>query len=407
MNDNLKFDIIIFWKQYDAGVYGRRVDMLAKYLSIHNKVQRVVFIDPPLWLNDLNALHDNTDNYTERKIVLEEIYARRLGLRDKKRLSFHTFVYDTRTNPDKNEKWKFPKKDQYLSYIENIFRDLSVSMENSIFLVYPPNVFLREIISYFEPRCVITDIVDDVRENPYVTKEKKAEYSNNYKEVISNSDFVITNTTHLQKSMGDYSSDIRFLPNAMEFLDHDDNDHKRYNLKRLLAISSPKIGYVGNLESKVDIELLKFIAIERPSWNIILIGSSHTRPEIVKLNKYPNIHLVGPLKYDEARAWMKQFDAAIIPHLDTPLTRSMNPLKAYVYIGMGLPVVSTNIKNIENINGMLHIAENYDDFLKKIELVLSSPKPDLDNQLLGLLQKHTWTSRIDQVMNWIEHTKFK
>ncbi|MEJ2229015.1 MAG: glycosyltransferase [Alphaproteobacteria bacterium] len=379
-------DIVLFWRQFDAGVYGRRADMLAKYLSRHEHVRQVLFVDPPLHSDKFFELGRCRQSITEDYLVHSEIVSRRLGLRDQTNLKFHTFIYTS-----------LEERKRYLDSIQHFFNRFGVDPSKAVFWLFPVNEWLPKIVRRFEPKLVISDIVDDNRRQPGLQQQQINERDAHYREILGMSDLTVTNATHLMESMQEHTSDIRLLPNAFE---QEPLSGWKHSLDRLLAIPSPRLGYVGNLESKIDGELLEFIARERPDWHIILVGSTHSRPEILELNRFPNVHFMGVLKYEEARAWMKHFDVAIIPHLDTPLTRSMNPLKAYVYIGAGLPVVATNIMNLPDMNGMISVATSRQDFVHKVEIALQRPK-EKSSEISEILHTHTWEARSDQVMAWI------
>ena len=64
-------DIVMFWKQYDLCLYGRRIDMLIKYLSARTEVRRVVALDRPVgyeyfcqWQHT-HAAHQDRSMYVE------------------------------------------------------------------------------------------------------------------------------------------------------------------------------------------------------------------------------------------------------------------------------------------------------------------------------------------------------
>ncbi|MGD9715368.1 MAG: glycosyltransferase, partial [Thermomicrobiales bacterium] len=50
------FDVALFWKQNDSGVYGRRSDMIAKHLIKSGRVRRLLFFDAPLKDSDLLSI---------------------------------------------------------------------------------------------------------------------------------------------------------------------------------------------------------------------------------------------------------------------------------------------------------------------------------------------------------------
>ncbi|HBC93040.1 MAG TPA: hypothetical protein DCZ10_09120, partial [Pelotomaculum sp.] len=48
-----KYNIVFFWKQNDTGLYGRRQDMLIKYLAQSPKVNKIVHFDAPMEVGTL------------------------------------------------------------------------------------------------------------------------------------------------------------------------------------------------------------------------------------------------------------------------------------------------------------------------------------------------------------------
>lgn len=62
----------------------------------------------------------------------------------------------------------------------------------------------------------------------------------------------------------------------------------------LLNMNGIKIGYVGYLTGgRLDINLIEFIARERPQWNIVLVGPEDERFRRSRLHGIPNIKFLG------------------------------------------------------------------------------------------------------------------
>ena len=113
------------------------------------------------------------------------------------------------------------------------------------------------------------------------------------------------------------------------------------------------------------------------------------------------MHFVGVKPYDEAWRFIHHFDVALIPHLDNEMTRSMNPLKAFVYCAAGVPVVSTPIANLGELADIIAIAEDPDDFLTAIDAALRTERaaPDVD-----ALRAHSWDARIELALAIVDET---
>jgi hypothetical protein len=108
---------------------------------------------------------------------------------------------------------------------------------------------------------------------------------------------------------------------------------------------------------------------------------------------------VGVRPYDVALQFLQHFDVALIPHVDNEMTRSMNPLKAFVYCASGVPVVSTPIANLGDLADLITVAEGPIEFATAIERALrvGRRRPDPDE-----LAPHSWERRIEQVIGLID-----
>jgi hypothetical protein len=54
---NAQFDVIMVWYQNDWGLYGRRNEMLARYLIKHPQIRKVIHLEPPL---NMDMLEDSS-----------------------------------------------------------------------------------------------------------------------------------------------------------------------------------------------------------------------------------------------------------------------------------------------------------------------------------------------------------
>ena len=78
-----------------------------------------------------------------------------------------------------------------------------------------------------------------------------------------------------------------------------------------LGLARPVIGFFGLIEHWIDLELIDYLAEQRPDWNFLLIGRVAVPPDQVPSRA--NIHWIGKRPYESLPAYGKQFDAAIIP----------------------------------------------------------------------------------------------
>ena len=189
---------------------------------------------------------------------------------------------------------------------------------------------------------------------------------------------------------------MELLPNACEppRADHHDPGSPP---EELAKIDGPIIGYVGNLSARIDVDLLDHIAETRPDWTIVLIGSTHAGQAVLRTARHPNVKILGPRRHDEAKRFIKAFDVAIVPHLDNVMTQSMNPLKVFVYCSLGVPVVSTELANLDELRDMITTATDPDDFVWAIEDAIIRGHQPLTDEQRQLLHANSWPVRAERV----------
>ena len=137
--------------------------------------------------------------------------------------------------------------------------------------------------------------------------------------------------THTQKAL--------YLPNAC----HPEKWDIQYN-----STNPPIIGYFGAVADWFDMDVLVSLAKESNiSIEIASPPISVEHRETLKL--LTSISHLGLKPHDELPKIVSRWACAIIPFLDTRLTRSTDPIKLYEYMAAGLPIVTTALPEIEYI----------------------------------------------------------
>ena len=315
-------------------------------------------------------------------------------------MRYSNFTYSRRERPDRLAVWRWPRLGEYLDFLAESFARNDIDPAQAIFIVYPRNQHISEIVERFRPGRLVSDVVDDQRAWPNVDEGTRHALNEHYSQVLGMSDFVITNCEPVKQAMSEFHQDIRVLPNGIDmYLDEDHPMSSRF--REFNALPHPRIGFVGNLEQKIDIDLLRYLAMKRPQWQLVLVGSVHANPKVLELAELPNVYFPGVVPYEEAKHWIRNFDVAILPHLLTELTRHMNPLKFYVYLGLGVPVVSTPIGNLGDLSQYVTIAPDAGAFIDGIENELNRHESKINADLNRDISDNTWEQRVNTLLSWL------
>jgi UDP-galactopyranose mutase len=111
------------------------------------------------------------------------------------------------------------------------------------------------------------------------------------------------------------------------------------------GIGSPRVGFFGVLDERLDRGLLAAAAALRPDWHFVLVGPLAKLDE-ADLPRAANLHYLGPKGYDELPGYIAQWDVAMMPFALNEATRFISPTKTPEYLAAGTPVVSTPIADV-------------------------------------------------------------
>ncbi|MDQ4132905.1 MAG: glycosyltransferase, partial [Actinomycetota bacterium] len=392
-----RFDVVMFWKQHDTGLYGRRHDMLMQHLARSPRVGQVIQFDAPVDVATLSK--GATDLPTHTALLRERTLGRVNGMEVAPGLHQYSFVYaDDRSTAD-----MFPAREEYLLHVKEGLARHNVGERPVVFWVYPKHFEFPELARTFDPDLVVADVIDDHR--TWLRPGADAQpLLRNYEEIVSLSDLVLVNCEPMREFLAGMTAEAHLVPNAAEYSDSDgsrptDADESPPELR---SLRGPIVGYAGNLSSRIDVDLLDRMATERPDWNLVLIGSSHAGRSIAPLTRRSNVRFLGPRPYKETKRLVRAFDVGIIPHVDDAMTRAMNPLKAFVYCALGVPVVSTDVSNLGDLRPLISVATDHDDFIARVDTAIARGRVPIDARADAILRRNSWENRTQVITGLID-----
>jgi glycosyltransferase involved in cell wall biosynthesis len=155
----------------------------------------------------------------------------------------------------------------------------------------------------------------------------------------------------------------------------------------------PIIGTVGRISNNIDVALLLELADRFPTSSIVNIGTVTKQARSLRSKK--NIVLMPPMQYDELHSAINRFDVGILPY---HASIEGSPLRVYDLLSELLQVVSTNFADSEYFKGVIHIADNRDEFIAKTSDLLSDKKNWIPEEMIGkFVSNNTWKIRAEKL----------
>ena len=194
-----------------------------------------------------------------------------------------------------------------------------------------------------------------------------------------------------------YSDNCHYVPNGVDI----GNFMKRHYPvpEEMKDIRRPILGFVGSLDSRIDLELINGILRKREDVSLVFVGP--VMEDSCELHIHDRVFLLGKKSFREIPYFIKQFDVALIPYIPDR-AQAVYPVKLHEYLILGKPVVSTNINEITQFSEVVYVANNRNEFIEKIKLALDDHDRDRESRRIQTALKNTWADRLRKINSQLE-----
>ncbi len=224
--------------------------------------------------------------------------------------------------------------------------------------------------------------------------------------LLNKADFVVTNSDTFERFALKSNPRSFFIGQGCDLELYSDEDGKMKVPDDILMIKKPIIGYIGALTTiRLDIDILIYIAEQRPDWSLVLIGPKYEGFANTRLDELKNVHFLGTKKPESLPSYLKGIDVTLNPQILNEITDLNYPLKLDEYLAMGKPVVATNTSFMRfYFNDYSYLADTKEEYVSQIERALSEDSPELISKRIAYAEEHSWEAFVSKIYEQIEKT---
>jgi glycosyltransferase involved in cell wall biosynthesis len=161
----------------------------------------------------------------------------------------------------------------------------------------------------------------------------------------------------------------------------------------------PRLGFYGALSNhKIDMELLYWLAITHPEWNLVMIGTRNDG-DWDRLEILPNVLILPAMAQQRLIDYVKWFDVLLIPYRSNAYIQdSTEPLKMNEYFATGIPIVSTNVPGHRVHRDVIYLAEDYESFASCIGEALMDSDEGKRQRRITTARERTWVNKVREML---------
>lgn len=272
-------------------------------------------------------------------------------------------------------------------------------IERPLLWLYTPMAW--HFVEAIPHRTLIYDVMDELA----AFKGAPAALHRYEQLALSRADIVFTGGVSLYQNKKRFNDNTHLFPSGVE-VEHFARAAERTTFLRPADLPAPEagpvFGYYGVIDERMDIDLLRRVALARPHWQMAVVGPI-VKIDPADLPRLPNLHYPGMKTYQELPAYLAHFDVALIPFAINEATRYLSPTKTLEYMAAHKPIISTPIRDVATLYGsVVRIAATPEDFILQGEAALQADHRLKLAQETELLQQHTWDSIVSRMKQQID-----
>ncbi|HUU26460.1 MAG TPA: ElyC/SanA/YdcF family protein [archaeon] len=275
-----------------------------------------------------------------------------------------------------------------------------------ILWAFLPSSLTLELIQNLSYKLLIYYCIDSFEHSsPAASKIAKSE-----RRIIHLADLVFVTSELLREHCAPHNKEVHKFPFTVNYDRF--RQARESELKDapddLLPISPPRVAYIGGLHRWCDQELVVQLSKLLPEVSFVFVGPE--QEPVQTLRELPNVHLLGGKPHRMLPYYLRYMDIGLIPYRITDYTDNVYPTKLNEYLAMGIPVVSTPIREVVWFNGehpgMVDICEDAQAMARVIKQRLASAGSPEEEEArarrIELAKANSWPVRIEMMCKLIQ-----
>jgi len=286
--------------------------------------------------------------------------------------------------------FKFPflaKIDRILvkSQINKVIKKLNLT--EYIKITYINKVQQYYLMNLLECNCQIYEVTDEYLVQPGeskvdIAKSQTRKIKHAEATILSQANIVFASSANLCESRKLLNNNTYYIPNTADFHHFNKSTYPATIVPtEVLKIAKPRLGYIGNINELIDIELLDEILNQNNNYSIILIGNINGKKkfknslQFTKFLARPNVHYLGYKDYSKLPDYLKGIDICLLPFKNCEWMQNSFPNKIFQYMASGKPIVSTDFPAIRSAAKFAYIASDKCQFIEYLKEALREYDP--------------------------------
>ncbi len=272
---------------------------------------------------------------------------------------------------------------------------MASNFNNPVVISFLPTPLVQSAIKNIDPKLLVYYCTNNMADSS-ISASRVKPYEDYF---FKNADIVFTAAHILQENAMKFSKRSFYFPPGIDFNKFEVALKSSSNPKDIENISGKIIGYIGALGRVLDQKLLCALADSCGDCTIVLIGPKYV--DVHKLESKKNVVFLGSKVHDKLPYYIKRFSVGIVPYICNDFTEGVYPSKLNEYLAMGIPAVSTNLREVRESKDVygdaVTITSTVDEFIKAVKTASKDNDISIKEKRIEVAKSNSWESRFTNI----------
>ena len=238
-------------------------------------------------------------------------------------------------------------------------------------------------------------LVYDCIDPPFGTNEEKRKQSLETElNLARQAKLCFATAGSLAEDMAASGRPVHLLPNALDPAQLPDDD--TVAPESFTPDGRPVVGYLGTIDIRFDTKQVAEAARRCPGHQFVIAGRVNAEHEqdVEELRALENVTVTGSVSFEEGRRLIKCFDIGLIPFKQGMYGDGINPVKMWMYFGLGLPVVGLTTAELRRYPDWVSVADDGIGLAERISQADISEA--MAEKRRAFASQNTWAQRAEK-----------